>query len=604
MNRTFKAFIVIMATFTGLTSCERDFLEMPETAGTVNLDEVYASTKNAEATLFSAYRSSLIHGWPGGWGGWHGALGSLCGERARGWNWHATYAIVESGLRTTEVSGSPAGADDFPATWSCIRGSFLIKENIDRVPDMSDEMKQYIKAECAALIAYRYMGMFYRYGGVPIVTKSFLPNDEMDIPRATLQETLDYIMALCDEAIAGLPDAWPPQYYGRFTKGAAMAIKARTLQFAARPLFNSATPYLDFGANSNMICFGSQDNTRWENAIAANEAVLSWANANGYMLINTGGAGVGQPNPNAMNDYGTATSVPGNKEVLLAYKVDENMTNICIYYNASEYLWDSGWETELVGLLTNFLENYYAKDGTNPVWPKIGDPSPLPASHWIHNIENMEPRFRLDYVVPGLGTLNNQGDPGWTIGAGWGKWVGNYSWENKFPDAVGEGRGCGAPAKFYYKAGSRMWFEPPLFRLAETHLNLAEAYNETGNIPRALEHLNAVHNRAGLPSITETDQGKLRRLIWREKSIEFVGENLHYFDVKHWKHPDIANGIIGGQFRELQFQVQNSEPNFKENLVSYWDANTNVGYWHPKMYLEPFPQFEVNKGIIVQNPGY
>lgn len=605
MNRTLKTFIIIIVAFAGLVSCKRDFLEMPETAGTVDLDKVYASTKNAEATLFSAYRSALIHGWPGGWGGWHGALGSLCGERARGWNWHGTYSMVESGPRTTEVDGCPAGADDFPATWSSIRGSFLVKENIDKVPDMSDETKQQIKAECTALIAYRYMGMFYRYGGVPIVTKSFLPSDDMNIPRASLQETLDYILALCDEAIAGLPDAWPAQYSGRFTKGAAMAIKARTLQFAARPLFNAGTPYLDFGENNKMICFGSQDNTRWENAITANEAVLSWANANGYTLINTGGAGAGHPNPNALNDYGTATSVPGNKEVLLAYKVDENMSNICIYYNsAPDYLTDFGWETELLGLLTNFLENYYAKDGTNPVWPKIGDPAPLPASQWISNINNMEARFRLDYVVPGMGTLNNPGDPGWTLEANYGRWVGNYTWDNAFPATVDAGRGCGAPAKFYYKAGSRMWFEPPLFRLAETYLNLAEAYNETGNTAKALENLNAVHNRAGLPSITETDQGRLRKIIWREKAIEFTGENQRYFDVKHWKHSDIANGIIGGQFRELQFQVQNGEPNFKENLVSYWDAPTNVGYWNPKMYLEPFPQFEVNKGIIVQNPGY
>lgn len=596
--------LLFISTFSVLISCKKDFLEIPETAGTVNLEEVYSSTRNAEAALFSAYRSTLIHGWPGGWGGWHGSLGSISGERARGYNWHATYAIVESGLRTTELSGSPAGADNLPQTWACIRGSFLIKENIDKVPDMSDQMKQYIKGECTALIAYRYMGMFYRYGGVPIVTKSFLPDDDMNTPRSTLQETLDYIVTLCDEAINDLPDSWPAQYYGRMTKGAAMAIKARTLLFAARPLFNTATPYLPFGEHNNMICFGNEDNTRWQKAIDANEAVINWAQSNGYALINTGGAGTGQLNPNAADDYGTATSVPGNKEVILAYKIDEDLSQICIYYNPSSYLPNFQWETDNVGLITNFLENYYNKDGNNPVWPKIGDAGPLPASHWISNVENMEARFRMDYMIPGFNSLNNTGDPGWTIAVGWWKWLSNYTWENKFPNAVGEGKGCGAPAKFYYKAGSRQWFEPPLFRVAETHLNLAEAYNEVGNTAKALEHLNRVHNRAGLPSITETDKVKLRRSIWREKAIEFVGENHRYFDVKHWKHPDIGNGIIGGQFREFQFQVNGPIANPREYLVAYWDANVNIGYWHPKMYLEPFPQFEINKGIIIQNPGY
>ncbi len=605
MKKKFTKYILLLAVFAGIYSCEDAFLEKPETSGNVDLDEVYSSTKNAEATLFSAYRSTLIHGWPGGWGGWHGALGSISGERHRGYNWHATYAIVESGLRTTELSGAPAGADNFFETWSCIRGAFLIKENIDKVPDMTDQMKSYIKAEATALIAYRYMGMFYRYGGVPIVRKAFLPDDDMNIPRATLQETLDYVLELCDEAIAGLPDSWPSNYYGRFTKGAAMAIKARTLQFAARPLFNSSTPYLDFGADNDKISFGSVDNNRWQAAVNANEAVLTWANAHGYQLINTGGAGVGNPNPNAVDDYGTATSVPGNKEVILAYKRNEDMTNIVIYYNPSPYLSNAQWETDNSGLLTNFLENYYLKDGTNPVWPKIGDTAPLPSSHWFNNVENMEARFRLDYMLQGVNSLNNPGDPGWTYGAGFGKRVGNITRDiSVFPNAAGDGKGCGLPAKFYYKAGSRQWFEPPLFRMAETHLNLAEAYNEIGNSAKALEHLNAVHNRAGLPAVNETNQAALRQLIWREKAIEFIGENHRYYDVKHWKHPNIDKGIIGGQFREFQFLVGSGQSGAASNTLMYWDANTVYGYWHPKMYLEPFPQTEVNKGIIVQNPGY
>ena len=147
MKKKFTLYIIILVVFAGLYSCEDTFLEKPETSGNVNLDEVYSSTKNAEATLFNAYRGTLIHGWPGGWGGWHGALGSISGERSRGYNWHATFAIAESGLRTTELSGSPAGADNFFETWSNIRGAFLIKENIDKVPDMSDQMKGYINVK-------------------------------------------------------------------------------------------------------------------------------------------------------------------------------------------------------------------------------------------------------------------------------------------------------------------------------------------------------------------------------------------------------------------------------------------------------------------------
>lgn len=604
MKNRITLYSILFIVFASISSCEDVFLQKPEAAGNVNLEEVYSSTKNAESALFHAYREVLIHGWPGGWGGSEtGALGSISGERARGWNWHVSYAIAEGGLVTTERGGTNAGADNFFINWECVRKCFLIKENIDKVPDMNEQMKSYIKAECTALIAYRYMGMFYRYGGLPIVTKSFLPEDDLNLPRTSLQETLDYVIALCDEAIAGLPDSWPSNYYGRFVKGAAMAMKARTLMYAARPLFNSSSPYLSFGENNNLICFGNSENSRWDEAIRANEAVLTWANSNGYGVVNTGGKGIGMANPNALDDYGTATSVPSNKEVLLAFKTNENENAIIAFYNSSSYPKQSDWQISQSGMLTNFLELYYTKDGNDPEWPKVGDAAPLPASHWIDNVENMEVRFRLDYVLPGFNSLGNPGYPGWTIKLSYPRQVGNFAWENNFPNPNRSGHGCGMPAKFLYKAGSRTWFEPPLFRMAETYLNLAEAYNEVGNTEKALHNLNVVHNRAGLPSITETNQSTLRKVIWREKAIEFIGENHRYFDVKHWKHPDIGNGIIGGQYREFQFQI-NGPNNWQESLLQYWDANTYIGYWHPKMYLEPFPQTEVNKGIIIQNPGY
>ena len=101
------------------------------------------------------------------------------------------------------------------------------------------------------------------------------------------------------------------------TRGAVLAIKARTLLFAARPLFNSATPYLS-GGHDDLVCFGSKSDDRWQDAIEANEAVLTWAAANNYALLNTGGAGEGNPNPKAFEDYATATSTPANREVLLA----------------------------------------------------------------------------------------------------------------------------------------------------------------------------------------------------------------------------------------------------------------------------------------------
>ena len=40
------------------------------------------------------------------------------------------------------------------------------------------------------------------------------------------------------------------------------------------------------------------------------------------------------------------------------------------------------------------------------------------------------------------------------------------------------------------------------------------------------------------------------------------------------------------------------------NIETYWEAELYQAFWSPAMFLEPFPQSEVNKGTTTQNPGY
>lgn len=596
----------------GLYSCQKAFLQKPDTSGTASLETVYSSSVNAVSALLQCYRGSLIQGWPGGIGFNHGALASIAGEHARGYGWHGTYAIAATGLTPNGAGGSDAGADNYGANFTNIRAAYLVAENIDKVPDMDAANKAYVKAEVQGLLAYRYMGMFIRYGGVPIITKSFLPTDNLAAPRATLQQTLDHTLSLCDAAIAGLPDKWLPNstggdQTGRLTKGAILATKAKVLMYAARPLFNSATPYLSF-ANPNLICFGSYSQARWDAAITANEAVLTWANANGYALLNTGG-GTNVPNPNAFDDYATATSTPNNREVILAYKNDNaNQSDggtSSKWFNFSPYFTSNRYDTDNSGLLSNFLPNYYKADGTDQTWPQVGD-GLHPGAEYLSKIASLEPRFLADHLGPGFDAANNPGDNNWSTN-GWGRGMVN---NNVYPNPAGDA-GDAQTTKYYYKAGSRLWFEYPLFRLAETYLNLAEAYNEVGNTVKALENLNKVHNRAGLPSVTETNKDKLRTIIQREWAVEFYNESHRYYDVKHWKLP-AGNNIIGGQMREFVFMFPNNNTSKPANLnlrssiltTQYYDAVAYTAYWSDKMYLEPFPQTEVNKQAVIQNPGY
>jgi len=584
-----KRYFLLILIAAALGSCEKHFLQVPSTTGTTTIQTVFSTTVNANAAIAAAYSNGLVQGLPYS-GLDHGTIAALSGEFSWGYNWHMTYKIINTGLNANGQSD-----DDFNGTYSYIRQAYLIYENIGRVKDMDAATKANVQGEMLALVAYRYMGMFIRYGGVPIVSKSLSSSDSLLIPRASLQATEDTITSLCDRAASLLPDTWPPQYAGRITKGVAYAIKARTLMYAARPLFNSTSPVLNLGSNNKLICFGSADQSRWQDAIDASNTVITWASSHGYQLINTGG-GTNTPDANAFADYGTATSTPGNIETILAYKNDNPSSGITKYFTMSKvyYTVGDGYDMDNYGMETNFLENYYKADGTNQVWPGVGVSNALPATDYFTKMNEMEPRFKADNMWHAGDALNNPGDQGWNAA----------NCDRGVNQAGSAGHGDANSVKFHYLSGSRIWFEFPLFRMAEFYLNLAEAYNEMGNSAQALVNLNLVHNRAGLPSITETDQTILRGIIQREWAIEYYNENQRLFLVKHWKLPDIAGGLIGGPRREFQFTTNGQNVEVPANLLTYYDQVVFNAYWSPKMYLEPIPQSEINKRILVQNPGY
>jgi len=584
--------LLITGVITGTWSCQKDFLQKPDVTGNTTIETVFSTTVGAENAIAAAYRSSLVANiWDGNSLN-NGILSGISGEMCYGESWATLFHFVSSGfLASPGLESNPAqSTDNFLTNYTDIRRDYLISENIDKVADMDATTKGYVKAEMSTLVAYRYLAMFIRYGGVPLVEKSLKQTDSLNVPRATLQGTLDRITKLCDVAAAGLPDKWPDKYTGRLTKGIALAIKAKALLYAARPLFNSAQPYMDLGVNNNLICFGSSDQTKWTTAITANEAVLTWATTNGYSIINTGG-GTGIPNANAFDDYATATSTPANKEVLLAYKYDVANNKFFEFYNVAYN--NERYLTAHMGMPTNFLVNYYRADGTDQVWPS-GISNALPYADYNTKMQAMEPRFKADNYAHGIDCWNNPGDNAWS-----------YANCSQGQNHNGSGSGDAQSTKYYYKSGSRTWFEYPLFRMAEFYLSLAEAYNETGNAAKALSDLNIVHNRAGLPTVTETDQAKLRKIIQREWAVEFYNENHRYFDVKHWKL-DVGNGISAGQMTEFQFVFVPGQTNDRipANLATYYDKPTYIAYWNPKMFLEPIPQVEIDKGILVQNPGY
>ena len=515
-----KYLIIFLISVNLLSSCADDILQKPFGSDLLT-DSIFSTRQKAMGAIAQAYANTLrqgitIENWDTDrtFGLRSGTLSHLSDEvNSVKYNWEDGWMISRNGMVADDGTGKPLSSDGFGFNYVAIRHNYLIIENIDMVEDMTPQEKMEVKAEMKTLIAYRYQEMMKRYGGVPIVTKSLLSTDNIKIPRAKLTDLLEHIIKLCDEAILELPDNYSESSKGRVTKGVAMAIKAESLLFAARPLFNNASPYLSLGENNDLICMGNNDIERWKDVIDATEATLTWALANGYRIINTG---------SPLDDYGTACATPNNAEVLLAFKSQWSSQG-----NNGNYYDPKGQSGGANGMSYGQLKKYYKADGTEQNWAETAT---APYLEYNTKIEEMEPRYKASAMGAGIDAWNNPNDNSWSSSS----LTPASNWEG-----MGGNEACGRRVKFWYKAGTRRWFEFPIYRLAEFYLYLAEAYNEYGNSTKALENLNVIRLRAGLPTVTETNKSLLREIIQREWAIEFYEENHRYFDVKHWKLDNI-----------------------------------------------------------------
>lgn len=119
-----------------------------------------------------------------------------------------------------------------------------------------------------------------------------------------------------------------------------------------------------------------------------------------------------------------------------------------------------------------------------------------------------------------------------------------------------------------------------VIRYADVLLKYAEALNETNMTAEAVNHLNAVRNRAGLANTTAATKSEVSAAIAMERRFEFIGEGHRWFDLKRTgKAVEIMNKW-------------------------FMDNGKNVVIDQNKLIL-PVPQSQIDTDpAISQNPGY
>ena len=181
--------------------------------------------------------------------------------------------------------------------WNCVRDCELLIDNISRVPDMTDAEKARYTAEAKIILASKYFDGIRHFGGLPIVDHAFSGEEQLSEGRSTIEATVNYAVGLLDQAIAepnlpwALPDTDLNTWAGRMTKGAAYALKAKILHYAASPIFNNDTPYCteepQDAVRNLEVWYGNYDQQRWQAVVDACEAFfdMNAANGNYYQLV-------------------------------------------------------------------------------------------------------------------------------------------------------------------------------------------------------------------------------------------------------------------------------------------------------------------------------
>lgn len=480
--------------------------------------------------------------------------------------------------------------------------------------------------EARFLRAYFYYNLMRVYGPVFILGDDMVdfknPNlDERE--RNTWDECVNFVVNELEESAKGLPEKWGPEWYGRATRGAAMATKARLLLYSARPLFNGSDLYKGVKSNIGENLFPlTNDQNKWKLAADASKAIIDLGI---YNLI--GETEMDAPNYDpykSLEDlYNTRTI--SNKEIIFANEGDAYEIRRTTVPQVLKGYGGVGPTQKLVDAFAMSNGKYpitgYTNNGATPIIDAASGYSETGFSNYVHPIfktnlntykmyQNREPRFYKNVFWSGLTWIDGNGS----------RTTPNIQFYRNGNSGPGSSHNYPTTGYLTYKfidktikygedAYGAISF--PTFRYAETLLNYAEALNEYApGDPNILIYLNKVRKRAGVPNLETIypqvvgDQAKMREMIRKERMIELCFENHRFFDTRTWMIAERENnGPVYGM--NVFAMDHNPTGDFWKRTVLLQDGGRDgVRVFTPKCYLFPFPEKEVTLVKFTQNLGW
>ncbi|MDX9812802.1 MAG: RagB/SusD family nutrient uptake outer membrane protein [Bacteroidales bacterium] len=584
--------------FSSISCNQEDFLETTDKARLTDAT-MWATQGNADIYLNDCYSQLVAKG------NQPDNLDNYTSDNDAGfyytsYNWKK--GIVNKNSTSTSVWGQQTGPVNdaaWPQTYEKVRrlNTFMAKITENKA-NYTDEWYNKRMDEARFLRAYFYSELFYRLGGLAIITepqdRNTMSEDEMYLSRSSFEDTFDFITGELADIVDN--EYLPVKYNksdgdaGRATLGAALALKGWVELFAASPAYNSADPAVPRTAD-NLWSFATPDPNRWAVAAATNKQFMeTWGHLGDgtYNLF----APMSQFWHEA-NEYNVEV-IWDRQHVQTTMAQTYDTYGGPVWIHGTYYTWGNYCPTqELVDVyqMANGLDITDPLSGYDEQNPYVGrekrfydfivyDGAPY-KQDWMSEADTIW--TRIDKVNPSDNEIDFGGDD-----------VGNtgYYFKKRLDNAHPRGGNQDGRNYVYY-------------RYSEVLLNYAEAQNEAvGPDASVYAAINAIRQRPGtdLPALEEgLSQDEMREAIRRERRLELVYEGHRLYDLWRWK---LAMEEMN---KDLTCMViTNTSPDDNSGVWTYTRQSLNHAHvFTQKMYFNPIPQAVIDRNPkIKQNWGY
>lgn len=519
--------------------------------------------------------------------------------------------------------------------WSALRDCNIFLENINKVPDITEEEKNRWIGEVKFLKAYYHFILVRMYGPVPLI-RTNLPIDadqsKVKIYREPIDTCFNYIVQLLDEAQGNLPPIITneTEELGRITQLTALSFKAKVLVFAASPLFNGNADFNGYVDNRGTSLFTTtKDDTKWEKAaLACQQAVdaCTQAGLTLYKFIPAPSQATLSSQTIIQLSIRGAVAEKWNSEIIWANT--NSMGSAIQPFCYPRGLDPANTSTAPRGQMSpplKIVENFYTKNGLPISEDKTWDYTNRYQLRTAVNAErfNIEEGYQTAYL-----NFDREDRFYADLGFDGGKWYGVGKTDDKdiFTLKMKRGQSAAQQVQFSYSttgyfvkkllhytttitttATSMRDYPWPEMRLADLYLLYAEALNEAGRPVDALVWINKVRERANIPTVEDawinfaknpagyTTKEGLRKIIHQERSIELAFEGHRYWDLLRWKEaPEVLNQPIAG----WDISQSSADAYYRARVI----FNQAFGQ---KNYFQPLDEnnITVNRNLV-QSPGW